>query len=127
MTKATAETSADSGATVSRPAGEGPAPNPPAAEEPAADRDAPHADDDVEWEVDPALEPVDELPDARALWIIAFTFAALGLFFPLAGLIAIGCGALAWRRGSGRGRIATFVALGTTLVGILLMVVVLLR
>ncbi|CAJ59587.1 hypothetical protein FRAAL0921 [Frankia alni ACN14a] len=65
-----------------------------------------------------------ELPGARALWILAFTFAALGLFFPLAGLIAIGCGAMAWRKGSGRGRIATFVALATTLVGLILTIVV---
>jgi hypothetical protein len=67
----------------------------------------------------------DELPDARSLWILAFTFAAVGLFFPLAGLIAIGCGALAWRKGSGRGRIATFVAIATTLVGIVLAIIVL--
>ncbi|WP_261565548.1 hypothetical protein [Frankia gtarii] len=69
--------------------------------------------------------PDEELPGARALWIIAFTFAALGLFFPLAGLIAIGCGALAWRKGSGRGRIATFVALATTVIGLILTIVVL--
>jgi len=67
----------------------------------------------------------DELPDARSLWILAFTFAVVGLFFPLSGLIAIGCGALAWRRGSGRGKVATFVAIATTLIGITLTVVVL--
>lgn len=67
----------------------------------------------------------EELPGARALWILAFTFGALGLFFPLAGLIAIGCGALAWRKGSGRGKIATFVAIATTLVGLILTIVIL--
>ncbi|EIV94289.1 hypothetical protein [Frankia sp. QA3] len=67
--------------------------------------------------------PDEELPGARALWILAFTFAVLGLFFPLAGLIAIGCGALAWRKGSGRGKIATFVAIATTLVGLILTIV----
>ncbi|MCM3885473.1 hypothetical protein [Frankia sp. R82] len=127
MTKATAETHADSGATVSQPAGDGPDPSPPVVEEAATAHDDPYTDGDGDWQDDVSLEPDDELPDARALWIIAFTFAVLGLFFPLAGLIAVGCGALAWRRGSGRGRIATFVAIGTTLVGILLTVVVLLR
>ncbi len=74
---------------------------------------------------DGAVMSDDELPGARALWILAFTFAVVGLFFPLAGLIAIGCGALAWRSGSGRGRTATLVAIGTTLVGIIFTIIVL--
>ncbi|SNQ50004.1 conserved hypothetical protein [Frankia canadensis] len=87
---------------------------------------APYPDDDPGQAMADSPEvTADELPGARALWILAFTFAAVGLFFPLSGLIAIGCGALAWRRGSGRGRVATFVAIATTLIGVVLTVVVL--
>ncbi|CAO5176798.1 DUF4190 domain-containing protein [Frankia sp. AiPs1] len=156
MTKATAETNADSGAARSAPGGgasagpgdadrddgresaggsgmvpqqvgSGPEGRPGEAGEAAGPQDALYADRSGERSADPELDPDDELPDARALWIVAFTFAAFGLFFPLAGLIAVGCGALAWRRGSGQGRIATFVALGTTLIGVLLTIIVLLR
>lgn len=93
---------------------------------PAGTPDVPYPDNGLaQLEYGVPAAPDEELPGARALWIIAFTFAALGLFFPLAGLIAIGCGALAWRKGSGRGRIATFVALATTVIGLILTIVVL--
>ncbi|MCK9894750.1 hypothetical protein [Frankia sp. AgB32] len=129
MTKPTSVNDADAGASPAEAAG-----TPPGA---ATDSDVASAgigstsDDpypdgysDV-TEPDGAVGSDDELPGARALWILAFTFAIVGLFFPLAGLIAIGCGALAWRRGSGRGRTATLVAIGTTLVGIILTIIVL--
>lgn len=52
----------------------------------------------------------------RTLWILGFVFAAVALLIPLVGLAGIACGAVAWKRGSRRGRAATIVAVVATVV-----------
>ncbi|WP_175084924.1 DUF4190 domain-containing protein [Candidatus Frankia nodulisporulans] len=54
---------------------------------------------------------------ARTLWILAFVFSAVALLVPFVGFAAIACGAVSWNKGSRRGKLATFVAIGATIVG----------
>lgn len=56
----------------------------------------------------------------RTLWILGFVLGALGLLIPLVGVAGIVCGALAWSKGSARGRMATGVAVVATIVGVIL-------
>ncbi|MCM3883696.1 DUF4190 domain-containing protein [Frankia sp. R82] len=53
----------------------------------------------------------------RTLWILAFVLSAVALLVPFVGFAAIACGAVAWGKGSRRGKLATFVAIGATVVG----------
>jgi hypothetical protein len=65
-----------------------------------------------------------ESSGTRALWILAFVFSAVALFVPFVGFAAIACGAVAWGKGSRRGRLATFVAIAATIVGWVLSVLI---
>ncbi len=60
----------------------------------------------------------------RALWILAFVFSAMALLVPFVGFAAIACGGLAWGKGSSRGKLATFVAIGATVLGWIISVVI---
>ncbi|SNQ51522.1 conserved hypothetical protein [Frankia canadensis] len=61
----------------------------------------------------PGVEP----SGVRTLWILAFVFSAVALLVPFVGFAAIACGAVAWGKGSRRGRLATFVAIAATIAG----------
>ncbi|CAO5184975.1 DUF4190 domain-containing protein [Frankia sp. AiPs1] len=61
--------------------------------------------------------PQGEPSGTRTLWIIAYVLAVIGLLVPFVGFGAIGCGAVAWRRGSRHGRTATLVAIAATIIG----------
>ncbi|WP_261570820.1 DUF4190 domain-containing protein [Frankia gtarii] len=72
-------------------------------------------------------QPVGPRPESsgtRALWILAFVFSAVALFVPFVGFAAIACGAVAWGKGSRRGRLATFVAIAATIVGWVLSILI---
>jgi len=53
----------------------------------------------------------------RTLWILAYVLSAVALLVPFVGFGAIACGAVAWGKGSRRGKVATFVAIAATVVG----------
>jgi hypothetical protein len=65
-------------------------------------------------------QPSAEDSGTRTLWILSFVFAAVALVFWPVGLAAITCGAVAWKRGSGKGRTATIVSAVTTVLGVAL-------
>ncbi|WP_007515716.1 hypothetical protein [Pseudofrankia saprophytica] len=65
-------------------------------------------------------DPAGESSGVRVLWILGFVLGVLGVVFPLAGVAGVVCGAVAWGKGSSRGKTATIVAIVGTVVGVVL-------